>query len=102
MNFGHGPPRVSVRHGTLLDMFFYYSFQGGFGGSGPSQDQVYEAMEIFGEGIQDFDFNANADDDDAEVRRIGFFCWCLGLGEFRGGALTAVVCRHTGSMKLTA
>lgn len=44
----------------------YDSFQGGFGASGPSQDQVYEAMEIFGEGIQDFDFNA-ADDEDAEV-----------------------------------
>eukprot|EP00903_Cladosiphon_okamuranus_P017486 g16106.t1 len=39
------------------------SFQAGFGASGPSQDQVFEAMEIFGEGIQDFDFNA-ADDEE--------------------------------------
>lgn len=44
------------------------SFQGG--ASGPSQDQVYEAMQIFGEGIQDFDFMKPLDEEgaDDEVR----------------------------------
>lgn len=55
------------------------SFQGGFGASGPSQDQVYEAMEIFGEGIQDFDFNADADDGVAEVRDGFSYGTCVSI-----------------------
>lgn len=58
-------PSVIVCASPLLSCF---SFQGGFGASGPSQDQVFEAMEIFGEGIQDFDFNAA--DEDAEVHKV--------------------------------
>ena len=42
------------------------SFQGG--ASGPSQDQVYEAIEIFGESIQDFDFMKPVDEE-GEVSR---------------------------------
>lgn len=57
----------------------YNSFQGGFGASGgPSQDQVYEAMEIFGEGIQDFDFNA-ADAEDAEVSSTAVYCCSVAI-----------------------
>ncbi len=56
--------------------FDWSSFQGGFAASGPSQDQVYEAMEIFGEGIQDFDFNANLED---EVRSCAIFGGLFGL-----------------------
>lgn len=39
-----------------------FSFQGG--PLGASQDQVYEAMEIFGEGIQDFDLFKDVDGED--------------------------------------
>lgn len=46
------------------------SFQGG--ASGPSQDQVYEAIEIFGESIQDFDFMKPADEEDEVSRSVEF------------------------------
>lgn len=43
----------------LCSVFFFHSFRAG--ASGPSQEQVYEAMQIFGEGIQDFDFMKGED-----------------------------------------
>lgn len=48
------------------------SFQGG--ALGASQDQVYEAMEIFGEGIQDFDLFKDVDGED-EVSQWVMTSW---------------------------
>lgn len=55
---------------SLTSNFALNSFQGG--ASGPSQDQVYEALEIFGEGIQDFDMMQTYGEEDGEVSR-GYF-----------------------------
>lgn len=59
---------TDISHNGFLLLSLCGSFRGG--DAGPSQEQVYEAMQIFGEGIQDFDFmKPIGDDEGGEVRK---------------------------------